>query len=64
MSENTCETCKYWDNSAQLAGVEPDTTGACRRRAPLPDERDGSARWAFTEDMDWCGEHQSRKRDS
>jgi hypothetical protein len=61
MAEHTCETCRYWD---PWATEQSDAVGTCRRHAPMPDERDGSARWAFTEDVDWCGDHQPRKRDS
>lgn len=57
-----CENCKFWDNSVQRAGAEPDTTGMCRINPPVADERDGSARWPFPEDLDWCGEWTARGR--
>jgi len=50
-----CEDCKNWDNSTQHGNAQPDTTGLCRAQPPVADERDGSARWPFTEDTDWCG---------
>lgn len=52
-----CETCPFWDNSTQKQGAEPDTTGLCRINPPVADERDGAARWPFTEDTDWCSDH-------
>ena len=51
-----CEDCRWWDNSTQLADATPDSTGACRRRPPVADERNGRACWPFTEDNDWCAE--------
>lgn len=52
-----CETCHWWDNSIQHRFAEPDTTGLCRVKPPVPDERNGRACWPFTEDSDWCGSH-------
>jgi hypothetical protein len=49
-----CEDCRWWDNSTQRLDAAPDTTGLCRATTPVADERDGRARWAFTEDTDWC----------
>lgn len=51
-----CGTCKFWDTSASL--VSDDATAQCRRAPPFWDERTGAAVWPFTEETDWCGEHQ------
>jgi hypothetical protein len=50
----SCENCKFWDNSIQLAGAETDTTGACRVNPPVADDRTGQARWPCSQDDDWC----------
>lgn len=50
-----CENCKWWDNSTELVSAQPGTTGACRVRPPVADDRNGQARWPYTEDVDWCG---------
>ena len=50
-----CEDCKHWHNNVQQGDVCPDTTGQCRALPPLPDDRNGAARWPFTEDTDSCG---------
>lgn len=57
MSDNTrrCERCRFFDSSTQSAVAQPDTTGLCRRNPPVADKRDGTARWPFVEDTDWCG---------
>ena len=56
-----CETCFFWDNSTQLGSAEADTTGACRAKPPVADERNGIARWPFTHDTDWCGSFNSKE---
>jgi hypothetical protein len=53
-----CESCLWWDSSTQHAYSEPDTTGICRARAPVADERDHKAVWPFTEYNDWCASHE------
>lgn len=53
-----CPTCKWWDLSTQAAVVDPDTTGACRRRPPFVDDRTGLAMWPKTYFVDWCAEHE------
>lgn len=60
---DTCETCRFWDSSTQRVNAQPDTTGACRRQAPLADFRTAEAFWPFSADDDWCGEHQPRESD-
>ena len=54
-TSRSCENCKFWDNSTQLASADTDTTGACRVNPPVADDRTGQARWPYTEDTDWCG---------
>lgn len=49
-----CENCRWWDNSRQ-SGVIDGESGMCRATLPTIDKRDGTARWPFTEDVDWCG---------
>jgi len=61
MSDRTCETCRFWDLSVQSANAQPDTTGLCRKKAPDAHPFTGMGNWPFTEDADWCGEHQARK---
>lgn len=56
-----CEDCRFWSNSSTLDGH--DNTGRCRRRAPVADDRTGHARWAYTEDVDWCGEFETGRLD-
>lgn len=53
-----CETCRWWDSSTQSASAQPDTTGLCRVRPPVADDRTGVAVWPFTEDTDWCRAHE------
>ena len=48
-----CGNCRWWDNSCQ-SGVIEGESGMCRATLPTIDERDGTARWPFTEDVDWC----------
>lgn len=55
-----CEDCKFWDSSTQLGSAQPDTTGMCRRNAPIVDKRHGSGLWPFTSDTDWCGKFEER----
>lgn len=51
-----CEDCRFWDNSTQSGTAEPDTTGLCRRNAPVVDIlRPSDGLWPFTSDTDWCG---------
>lgn len=50
-----CENCRWWDCSTQRGDAATDTTGLCRVAPPVADERNGAARWPFTEDTDWCG---------
>ena len=45
----TCETCKWWDQS----GYDDGLYGTCRRNPP----REG---WPETNVHDWCGEHQPK----
>jgi hypothetical protein len=59
-----CEDCRYWDNSTQMAGAAPDTTGLCRIHPPVADDRNGAARWPFTEDTDWCASFAPRREGS
>lgn len=63
MGEMRCETCRWWDSAIQLSDAEPDTTGACRVRPPVADDRSSKARWPFTEDVDWCASHTPRDND-
>lgn len=56
-TKGRCETCSWWDTSAQSPNAEPDTTGLCRQRPPRADKRLGTAVWPFTSDTDWCGEY-------
>lgn len=57
MSE-TCETCKFWDNStsSSFAAERGEESGQCRRGVPGHDSRTGMAVWPFTVENDWCGE--------
>lgn len=57
MTMATCDTCKYWDSSATRFGTLAGETGQCRAAPPHVDERNGMARWPFTEEGDWCGSH-------
>lgn len=56
-----CEDCRYFDTSTQQAISPPDTTGLCRVNPPIADERDGTARWPFVGDTDWCGKYKVRE---
>jgi hypothetical protein len=49
-----CEDCKHWDTSIRSGAFLEVETGLCRASLPIPDERNGQARWAFTEDLDGC----------
>ena len=49
-----CEDCKHWDTSVRRYDADPDTTGVCRKALPFPDDRNGAARWPFSNDDDWC----------
>lgn len=55
-----CEDCKFWDNSTQRSGDQPDTTGLCRRLPPRASKYDGQGFWPFTSDTDWCGKFKDR----
>ena len=48
-----CGNCRWWDNSCQSRAIDGES-GMCRATLPTIDERDGTARWPFTEDVDWC----------
>lgn len=54
----TCSNCVSWDSSTQLVHAQPDTTGACRHRAPVIDKITGAGRWPFTDQDDWCRKHE------
>jgi hypothetical protein len=55
MTNRRCENCLWWDSSTQPHWADRDTHGVCRVNPPVADDRNGGARWPFTEDCDWCG---------
>jgi hypothetical protein len=52
----SCEDCRFWDISTQIADEEADSTGLCRVLPPTADKRHNkTAVWPFTDFSDWCG---------
>lgn len=50
----TCDSCKYWDPSFEVA-----ERGLCRCRSPRLNT-DGSGIWPDTRHDDWCGEGEAK----
>lgn len=56
-----CERCRWWDTST-MHGAHKDRS-PCRVNPPVADERDGLARWPYTDASDWCGHFQEPNGD-
>lgn len=66
MSEETCETCRFWRWTwTEDKGAEDEVVvGECRIRAPkmMPptDDNRFTGQWPQVIGGDWCGEYQAR----
>ena len=63
---NICAYCQWWQRLTSSG-----SHGSCRRRAPVVVDRfeqepasDPRSVWPMTERADWCGEYETRERQS
>ncbi len=57
MSNETCETCKFWQE------IENRKVGDCRKYSPkkVPTKTGSPSQWPMTSPTSWCGEYETQK---
>jgi hypothetical protein len=65
VSNEGCDTCRYWQEICPPEVDATDFVGECRRHAPRPIttskwDKDFKPAWAVTHETDWCGEWKPR----